>query len=249
GLEAGILRRRLLAWLIAVVVLFSLFTGKRQIYILMAYPAAAMIVAAGWDGIARLSPRWTAITAWLAIGLAAVMGLVQAGAQFVDAIPVARWPLIPSAVLMLAGAWLLAKTYGREGLSGRWFSCFAGLHFAHFLLVSVLVYPLLNPLKAPLELTREAQEKLGPDEPVYLFQEQLAIIPLYAKRPGRYIHSAEEFAQLVESEPHGIAVFHDEDWEPLRALYADRVSARHFEMGHKDLVWVEWPRAGVDPAP
>ena len=46
--------RMLLAWMLAIIIFFSIFTSKRNLYILAAYPAAAIMVALAWDD---LKPR------------------------------------------------------------------------------------------------------------------------------------------------------------------------------------------------
>lgn len=247
ALGTGSLRRRLVVWGGLVVVLFSCFTGKREIYILAAYPAAAMIVAAGWDGIPRLSRRWMSIPAWLAMGLFLLIGVAEVAALFLKQVPIARWPLIPAALVMLPGFIWLAAVYRRTGLKRKWFNRFASVHALHIFVVSIFVLPQLNPLKAPVALAREAEAKLAPEQPVYLYRDQLAIIPLYAHRPGRNIDTPEQFADLLNRERNGIVVFDAEDWAEVGPAFTDRVTARPFDMGHKHLVWVDFPRMPVLP--
>ncbi len=68
GLGPGPQRRRLATWVLTVIVLFSLSVGKRNLYILTAWPGAAMFIAAGWDGISGLGRRWSGISGWCAAG-------------------------------------------------------------------------------------------------------------------------------------------------------------------------------------
>src|SRR5690606_6280359 len=111
ALEPGPLRRHLLAWLGVVFVLFSLSVGKRNAYILPAFPAAAMVVAIGWGSINRVSVRWTHATAACTIGLVLLVGLIEAAACFVHDLPLARGALAAGAFLMTSGAAVLLRMY------------------------------------------------------------------------------------------------------------------------------------------
>lgn len=254
GLEPGPLRRRLVAWTLVVIALFSLSVGKRNLYILLAWPGAAMLVAAGWDGIMGLTRRWQRTTGWAAVGLITVIGLAETG-LLVGALsglithadrvlgpnPLAPWNLLPCAVLMLVGGTVLIGWFRSDGLTRRWFKVFAGVMFAHWFLVGLLVLPALNATKAPLALTAEAQERLPPGQPIHLFRYQLAIIALYAERPGRQLQSAEEIEALLAQGEYTIVVFDERDWIALEPQFAGRVRARPFRMGSKELVWVDFP--------
>jgi hypothetical protein len=262
ALEPGALRRKLVAWALVVIALFSLSVGKRHLYILLAWPGAAMLVAAGWDGILGLTRRWQAVTGWIALGLlvlislaetglmiGALAGLVRHSERVLGPNPAAPWLLLPCVLLLLAGSTVLIGWFQRDGLTRRWFSGFAGVMFAHWMLVGTFVLPALNATKAPLELAAEARAQLRPGQPIHVYRDQLAIIALYAERPGRYLRTEEEVAALIASADSGIIVFDDEDWEPMAARFADRVRARHFDMGSKDLVWVDIPPPIAAAAP
>jgi 4-amino-4-deoxy-L-arabinose transferase-like glycosyltransferase len=241
GLGRGVVRRRLLAWLLFVFVLFTLFVGKRNVYLLPMFPAAAMVVAAGWDGMQRLSRWWSLIPGWIALAILFVLGAGLFGGMFSQKVPFATWRLLPAALVALAGSAFTARLFLREGLSARWCRTYAGSFFLLWISLSTLVLPALNPLKAPLELTAEARARLAPDQPIYLYQDQLAIIALYADRPGRYLRTPEEVEARIATGAYGIIVFDQEDWDTLGPQFADRVRARPFKMGSKHLVWVDFP--------
>ena len=241
ALGKGILRRRLLAWFLFVVVLFSLFVGKRNVYLLAAFPAAAMIIAAGWDLIPTLPRRWATIPSSIAIGLLVVVGLTLTGAIFVPEVPIDAWRLFLPALIAVAGTAAAAWTYRREGMGDRYLYTYIGTFFILWITVSTLVLPALNPIKAPIELTAEARQQMAIDQPLYLYREQLALIPFYAERPGRYLREPEEVAKIIDSassSDHIVIVFTKEDWEGLSSDFAHRVHARPFRLGSKRLVWV-----------
>ncbi len=265
ALEPGPLRRRLVTWALLVIGLFSLSVGKRNIYILAAWPGAAMIVAAGWDGLGGLKPRWQKITGWTAMGLVIVTALVAAAAWLVLALgwtaPVARWfhqdphdaieflaehptlpwRALPGVLLLLAVCPVLIRLFRRDGFSRRWFALFAGLVFTIWTLAGLLVIPTFNSLKAPIELAAEARTRLRPGQPIHVYKSQLAIVALYADRPGRYLRNEKEFKALLAGGDTGIVVFSQKDWDLLAPRYAGRVRARSFAMGSKELAWVDFP--------
>jgi 4-amino-4-deoxy-L-arabinose transferase-like glycosyltransferase len=275
ALGAGSLRRRLLAWGLFILVMFSLFSGKRQMYVLAAYPAAAMMIAAAWPRFAGLSRRWSGITGWAAMGLVLLIGVVATAAAVVLNLAPAdgklglkiaaftadlgevhlSWRLLVVGVPMLAGGGWLVWTFRRERLSQRWFAGFAGLNFANLALIGAVVLPVANPLKAPLALIPEVQQRLAPGHPIYLYGRQLAIVPLYLERQGQELHTPEEVEAVLAREKSGMIVFMAEKWEKLQPRFAGRLVTRPVKMGGKRLVWAEFPvpkepsKAGGDAAP
>lgn len=272
ALGGGVLRRRLLGWGLFVLVMFSLISGKRPIYILAMYPAAALLVAVAWPKLGGLSRRWTAITGWLAMGLVLLLGVACfAAVAVLNAAPAESklglkiaqftaqlggaslsWRLFPVGLLMLTGGAWLVRLFRNERLSDRWFAAFAGLNFANFALVGALLLPVLNPVKAPLALVAEVQARLAPGQPIHLYDQQLAIVPLYVDRPGRVLRSPEALELLLRRERSGVVVARADDWAKLFPSLGDRLLAHPFRIGSKRLVWAEFPvpaGATSDPVP
>ncbi|HQF38959.1 MAG TPA: hypothetical protein PK322_07570 [Opitutaceae bacterium] len=268
ALGAGVLRRRLLGWFLFIFVMFSAFSGKRQMYILALYPAAALLVAAAWPRFGALSRRWTATTGWLAIGLVLLIGVVGcAGAIAYNLIPadgtlglklakategldgsMLSWRLLALGVPMLAGGVWLARTLRREQLSLRWFGRFAATVFALLVIGGAVVVPALNPVKAPLALVPEAQRRLAPGQPIHVYGHQLAIVPFYVERPGRELRTPEEVEATLARERNGLIVFMADGWFELSPELRARMLARPLRMGGKRLVWAEFPvPAGAVP--
>ncbi len=261
ALGAGVLRRRLLGWFLFIFVMFSLFSGKRQMYILALYPAAALLIAAGWPKLGALPRRWTLPTGWLATGLVLLIGVVAcAGIAVLNLTPadsklglkIAKalagltagdltWRLAVLGLPMLgAGVWLARRLRG-EGLSPRWFGAFAGTIFALWVIAGMAVMPAMNPIKAPLALIPEAQRRLAPGQPIHVYGRQLAIVPLYVERLGRELHEPAEVEALLAREGNGMIVFMADGWFELAPELRARMLARPLRMGGKRLVWAEFP--------
>jgi len=270
ALGAGALRRRLVAWFLFIFVMFTLFSGKRQMYILALYPAAALLVAAGWPRLGAIARRWTAWAGWGAVGFvllagaagcagAAVLWLAPAEGKLALKLAKATagmdggalpWRLLALGVPMLgAGIWL-ARTYRRESLSPRWFGGFATTVFVLLAITGAVVLPALNPVKAPLALVPEAQRRLAPGQPIHVYGRQLAIVPFYVERPGRELHEPEEVEALLAREKSGLIVFMDDGWAALSAELRGRFLVHPLRMGSKKLVWAEFPvpAGGVSPS-
>jgi 4-amino-4-deoxy-L-arabinose transferase-like glycosyltransferase len=261
ALGAGVLRRRLLAWFLVIFVMFSLFSGKRQMYILALYPAAALLVAAAWPRFRELSRRWTGVTGWIAMGFVLLVGAVGCAAAIaLNVVPadgkfglkIAKalagietatftWRLVALGVPMLGAGVGLVRLFRRDRLSERWFGAFAATVFALLVIVGAVVLPALNPVKAPLALIPEAQRRLAPGQPIHVYGLQLAIIPYYVERPGRELHEPAEIEALLAQASSGLIVFMANDWAELAPRLAGRVLAHSLRMGGKRLVWVEFP--------
>jgi 4-amino-4-deoxy-L-arabinose transferase-like glycosyltransferase len=148
---------RVALWFVVLVVFFSIVPNKRDLYLLPAYPAAALLAARGLAHDVRAG-RWTAGLTWsVAIGLAAVVvaglaaGPVAAREQV--ELPGIAWrgaavalPALVALVLVLrARRRRHALELVRAGALG-W--------SAALLAVALLVLPIIDPLKSSEELGR-----------------------------------------------------------------------------------------------
>lgn len=236
-----VLKRRLLAWIIFVVWLFSLFTCKRNLYIMAAYPAAAMLIAVAWDDIAQLSARWKNITASVAIVPLGFLALATTIASFVPQIPFNSALLLPSAGVLVFGSFLMIRLTRREPLSRRWLLVFCSIILILQATIGAIVLPAMNSRKSPIEAAEIARNWLNPSEPVYLYKQQLAIFPLYAERPGIELHSPEELQEVREQNLRGVIIFQEKTWRILQPEIETAFNLIHpFNMGRKRLILAAW---------
>jgi 4-amino-4-deoxy-L-arabinose transferase-like glycosyltransferase len=254
AMGAGTLRRRLTAWALFVFVLFSLFHGKRQLYILGMYPAAAMIVAVGWprlESIVALRKTVRAAT-WLALLLPGIVAAAALAAVLHHDLPGHPAIALPTAAVGSVGCWLASRTFRREGWNDTLLRIYAGTWLVLLATVGAILLPAGNAIKAPLFAEERAARLTAPDEPIHLLREQLAIVPLYAKRPGRLLRDETELTRALEAGTVRIVVAHVRDWEKLPETLRARAQAVAFKMGSKRLVWAEFsPQTGspeISPA-
>ena len=151
--------RFLLVWFAFVVVFFSISTEKRNLYVLPAYPAFAILVARLLDAAERgtLARRW--VTLPLAL-TGALTVLVGAALPFLGRRAPVPLPLVPLAIITaLAGA-VLAMAALRSVRAG---AVAAAAGFSAIFLASVLlVEPGLEPIKSARPFSRELALLTGP---------------------------------------------------------------------------------------
>lgn len=248
-------RRMLVGWLLFVLVFFSLPTDKRNLYVMLAFPPAAMLVAIAWDDLDRLSSRWRTSTAWTALGLMLLLGTAGVAVSFAQPLSIDRWLagmmgmefpfdprlLWPWSAAMLGGAVAGFLLYRRHGLSERWMWTFGVVLLAHELYVGNVIYPALNRLKTPWELEAAATKKLRPDQRLLIYRVNGEIMALYANRQGQRVNSVPELKAAMAEQRKGIVALGQKAWEQIQPEMGERPLTPHpFRMGNKHLVWVEF---------
>ncbi len=236
--------RRLLAWIAIVILLFSLSVSKRNLYILLVYPAAALLVAAGIE-------RWTSVSrAWLARSRGAaliLMGVLAGGLCVAAAIPKADlswWYAAPSVIAFVAGIVLSSR---QPAASPRWLAAAAAGTLVAFSFIGTLVYHEFDDEKTPDEIIGIVQEVLPPGHHLICYKMQGEIISLYAKRPGRMADNEEELRRLLAAQPRNFIITDASRLDEVRAIVGDHPFGR-FAHGSKSRVWFSvGPAGGLQP--
>lgn len=232
--------RRGLGWAVFVVLFFSLIPTKRSLYILMAYPALAILVAAGWPYLAQLSLSAKRII----ISLCAIVPLLLAVAliaapHIIKEVPFSFISTGISAALLLAGAVSLWTVYLQKGVSNRYMAQVVVVFLGLYLLTAHLLLPQLNPMKTPEALIPVVHERVPEGHPLLLYQINAEILPYYCDRPGLVFWTDEDFWRRgLRREKRGVAVFLDSVWEQKKHEFGQLGETGTFTMGHKELVWL-----------
>lgn len=209
--------RFLLAWLGASLVFFSISSGKRGLYLLPAFPAAALLCAdatvRALAGRARPPPAYAAGAALLAIALVA-LGIEAVAAGFLDA-PLAldperaaalRGPLLGAfgvALLAIVGAGLAA--WWRLARRGAPSLAFAGVAvggvYAGLLAAFLLLFPALEPILSLRPLAEAAARATPPGRPIGLVSDETWTggIAYYGRRPVAVLHSGEDVRRFLDA--------------------------------------------------
>ena len=258
--EARLPVRRLAGWIIFVVGFFTFMTSKRNIYVLGAVPAIALLIGSAWDSMARSPGRWVrgGIYGFLCLFASVGAGCLVAGLH--PKLPIPPAVLWPAGVFALGGAAWMITELRRRGITTR---LFYGLAVTMLLIqwsVGLWVYPAVNPLKTPVALAQVAPAKIPEGHPLLLYRINGEILALYAHRPGHVLRTVPELEDAMRREKTGLAVFKESDWLAVSETLRVSGVACRFKMGSKALVWFEFsalstpqrdmpPRMTLSPPP
>lgn len=242
--RAGVWRpagARLAAWIAAVLLLFSLSETKRNLYVLPAQPAAALLIAGAWSRFDRLSARARGWTGRLLAGALVTLG----GALLLGPMLARHWhatdpfpvqSVAPAAVVLLVGGVLLWVRF-RTALTPGWLDRLLIVLLTAQIAVAGFIYPALNPIKAPDELTRAARTYLPAGHPLLLYRMNGEIQALYAGAPGRQVWTPDALRQAMAEQKRGLVVFDARDWDAVADWPAWQDGGHPYRMGKKWLVW------------
>ena len=237
---------RLIAWMAFVVVFFSLSGSKRNLYILSAYPAAAMLVAAAMPRLSNVKINWQVATAYVMIAIIGLFGLFILYLPWVDKFPVSAWPPITTGMVFIGGAVLLLYQFRRHRLSVRWFFYFMGFFVTAEILLGSVLMPAYNPIKTPVELARAAPLHIAPGKPLLIFHATEEILSLYCDRQGLRINQPDALLAKMKELQTGIVVFHRSHWFKLKHLFEKYGQAHEQRVGSQLFIWLVFDTSEVN---
>ena len=233
--------RRSLGWFGFVVLFFTMLPTKRSLYILLAYPAMAIIVSTAWPLLQKIPKK--AIT--VAIGLVAILlitsGIAIGAAPWVH-LPVTLSPGISifCAIVMLTGSALLIMRFYAKGLTSQVFILITSIMASLYLIVALFLLPAFNTMKTPVALVPEVQKRVPEGKTLLLFQINAEIMPLYCKRRGEVYWSERDFWYGMRCQKRGVAVFLDSVWEQKKDVFGPLGQTGTFSMGRSQYVWLAY---------
>lgn len=233
--------RGLLAWAAFVVVLFSLSVSKRELYILAAYPAAAMLVGAA---VTRLDITRYPRTVYTVAGLLGLLAVALVVAPVAARLPVRPWLGVPAAAVLTIGAACLPALRRHGGYGMLWFYVLAGVLFETQAYVGAVVFPALNPLKTPVELAAAARSKLAPDQRLLIYKVNGELLSYYCGVQGQVAWTEAELTAAMARQGRGLVAMEQRDWDSLSAEVQAQFVPHPFKTGRKKLVWCEFGAGG-----
>lgn len=232
--------RRSLGWFGFVVLFFTLLPTKRSLYILLAYPAMAVIVSMAWPFLQKLPKK--AIT--VAIGLVLIPliagGIGIGAAPWIVSVAISPGISFFCTTILLTGSVLLIKHFYTKGLTSHVFIFMTSLFASMYLMVALFLLPAFNTMKTPVALVPEVQTRVPEGNPLLLYQINAEIMPLYCKRPGEVYWGDVDFWRGMRRHKQGVAVFLDSVWEQKKGQYARLGETGTFSMGHNQYVWLAY---------
>ncbi len=238
--EFNVSRRKLLAWIFFVVVFFSLSSSKRNLYILLVYPAAAILLAGSVGQWSSVGARWvdrSYKTMWY---FTLLLGIVMIVAGLIPRLPVNLSMILPSGFIMLAGAWWVNDARRENPNSTSWVVTLAITYLTTFAGIGLLVLPQFDAVKTPDELIAVAHKELAKQDRIIMYQQNGEIFSLYTDRMGFMADSTDEvksFMRDAKQERHMIIVL-QEKIPDLTPIVGQDAKFHYFNMGSKKLAWI-----------
>ncbi|MCU0305097.1 MAG: glycosyltransferase family 39 protein [Thermoanaerobaculales bacterium] len=194
-------------WFAALVIFFSVIPPKRDLYLLLAYPAAALLGAVFLDRRIRAGGASPWVTLPGPVALLAVGSGLALAPLAVDLLPGLGWrgPLV-GAVIAAGAVWTLVRLR-RRGL-GAWADGLLASWLAFGVLAALVIAPVVNPLKS----TRRVAEAIAarPERPTE--------IPCIGVRPEGFRFYGDGRVPAVPGDDPDLAEALERDGADLLAL-------------------------------
>jgi len=157
----------LFAWFAIIFLFFSISKGKRGLYLLPLYPAAALMVGKFWEDMVFTSiERFR--REWISIPLYGLMALTLVGGVAAPWVISARFPAyfpysLPVAFLLVGGSLALFVSY-RFKRHGIVFFVIVAMMAGGFFYTLRVAFPLVNPYKSARFICQEITSRIQPGE-------------------------------------------------------------------------------------
>ncbi len=243
------LLRRLGGWIGFIVLFFTLLTTKRNVYVLAAAPAFAILIGAVWHDldVSRLRSARFARAAFILLLL--VLGIGSVVTSFWPGLPIAGWAFWPVALIALAGGAALWREV-RSVNPPTFFLLAALIWLMGEWAVGVFVYPAINPVKTPVALAEAVQEHLPVDRPLLLYNMRDEILPYHSNRRGEQVRTPEELFAAMRREQRGFVVFRKRVFDAWPTTTWPLVGeTREFRSGSNHYVWLEYDLSEIRSLP
>ena len=237
-------------WVAFVVLFFSVPVSKRDVYILAAYPGAALIVAAAADALWEKAWYRNAVQAFL-IALPVLLATAAFALRLValELHPLPSFSIIAAvanglSVACVAGAVLTGLCVGLPAtdLAKRHGAMIPALALAAaFLCLGALAMPALNPVKEPFDLVPVVERTVPAGGRLLLFDIDGESLALLANRRGLRLDDDESMRAAMAAEGSGLAVFPAKAATNLVERYSPLVrETGRVSMGRKAYVWAHF---------
>ncbi len=239
-------------WILLVLLFFTLPSSKRAVYILSAYPAAGLLVAAAADEI-QSSPGFRYAARSLVVLIPFL--LLAAGAGLLKSGPAVR--ILPAYLRSAPIADGLAiACFAAAVLSGLCIKFLAGT-FAdrHAFILPVLsvtavlvcmggiALPAIGPSKEPRALIPLVEKSIAPTGRLLLYQMDGELLSLHANRRGRRADNDAEMLRAMADEGEGLALFYQDAGRDAETRFAPLVrETGSFKIGKRSYGWARFAR-------
>jgi 4-amino-4-deoxy-L-arabinose transferase-like glycosyltransferase len=225
--------RFLLVWVTVILLFFSCSTGKRGVYIMPLYPAAALLVARLFTRDARRALLQGTLT-WAALAVTAAAAMVTIGARRAPELTGAAWGI----GACLAAGGLAAPALVRAGRSIAAARAVAATMAVILLVATEAVFPHINRHLNLRGFAEQVRDRLSPGIPLATTEEKRDAWVFYS---GRFVEELDTRPRLLAYLSGGgrrDLLIEEEELREVRAALPDgttevlegRVSGRPYHM-------------------
>jgi 4-amino-4-deoxy-L-arabinose transferase-like glycosyltransferase len=230
----------LAGWIGFVLVFFSLCSGKRNLYILSVYPAAALLTASVIPDMKTIPTRWCNAMVYPLLALLLILAAAGIAAHFLIPFSIPLYVFLPGSAAALAGAAILLIYFKKYGITSKWISIFIVTGSVMFFCTGTFVFQAFDPVKTPVALAVAVKENLPEDRNILYYRMNGEIQSLYSDRHGRRFDDIEALVATMKANGSGFLVGHEKFWEELRPVVGTWGERHEFTMGSKSLFWLEF---------
>jgi 4-amino-4-deoxy-L-arabinose transferase-like glycosyltransferase len=161
----------LFIWLALIFIFFSLSKGKRAIYLLPLYPAAALMVGKLWDDFVS-TPMEHFRNTWISVPLYGLMGVILVAGAALPWVLSIKFPSylpygLPITFLLVGGSLVMFVLYRFKNYSAIISS--VGIVAGKPLLYAEVILPVVNQYKSARFMAREITTRIQPGEKLAVY--------------------------------------------------------------------------------
>lgn len=238
------LLKKILGWVLFVVVFFSIPTSKRNLYIMAALPGMALAIAVAWDEIEQ--KNFCRIIALSILSLATIFLAMLASVILLGALPpifkaresaaffissLQEWPFILTLIVAASG---LCHTFI---FRGKWLIHYAISLCILLAAVGFFILPAFNNIKIPDEITPLAQANIPANGRLLLYSMYGETLALHSGFMGMRCDGDTLMTAAMTDQKRGLAVFLFKNAKNLQERFPCITETGDFRMGSKKYVW------------
>jgi len=233
-----------LVWFIVVFGFFTFSKGKRELYLLPLYPAAAIVTGKLWtDYFAgqenSFVKRYMNISLFILVCSMLIAGIVPFFIQakfskLLESAP--HVSFIPITVFFFMTA-LLLFLFRRRKIA--YFTLIVILMIGGMVYAVGSIMPTLNPLKSAKPISREIISLMKPGDELVIYKKEPSAFNFYTGiYPIKEVKTQEDLIRLFTSEKRIFCLIEKDDFGKARGSLPEAYSLREADIGHREFLLV-----------
>jgi 4-amino-4-deoxy-L-arabinose transferase-like glycosyltransferase len=231
-------------WFIVVFIFFACSTGKRELYLLPLYPAAAIITGKLWaDCFAgqenSFVKRYMNISLFILVCSMLIAGIVPFFIQakfskFLESAPQVNF--IPITAFFFVTALVLFVLRHRKI---AYFTLIVMMMICGMLYAVGSILPTLNPLKSAKPISREIISLMKPGDELVVYKKETSAFNFYTGIcPIREVKIQEDLSRLFTSEKRIFCLIEKDDLEKVKGSLPEAYPLREANIGHREFILI-----------